>query len=113
MAWPKKGTRKITVDGLPLLWHYAAHCVFCRADAITVGVEGERYFLYIDPFPWGFEFRPRSVADSVRWALAQGWSPALGPTCAMAWDDKRGENVWLPEGARHLADLPAGKLPNA
>jgi hypothetical protein len=92
MAWPRKGTHKIVVDGTPLLWHYP----LCSNAVITVGTEGDRFYLYIDPFPWNFEFRPASIADAIRWAVANEWTSHGGPTRAMAFDDNLKRNVWLP-----------------
>ena len=104
MAWPKKGTHKITVQGQTYLWHYAAHCPLCSNDVITVGQEGKPHVLYLDPFPWSFEFRPKAIAEALEWALGRGWSVDKGPTMAMALDDNSGEFVWLGEGERHLED---------
>lgn len=107
MAWPKKGTHKIVVDGTSFLWHYSGHCPSCSNAVITVGVEGDRFYLYVYPFPWNFEFRPAAIADAIRWAIANDWTSYAGPTRAMAFDDKLNCNVWLPDGARHLADIHA------
>lgn len=102
MAWPKKGTRKITLDGTDYLWHYSGHCTLCSDDVITVGIAGKPCVLFIDPFPWHFAFTPSAVADALRWALNNGWSPRKGPTRAMSFDDNLKTYVWLPEGKRHL-----------
>jgi len=104
MAWPKKGTRKLVVDGVSFRWHYAPHCLLCGTDFITVGVESKGYYLYVDPYRWGFEFRPQDVTDAIRWAMSHGWSPSLGPTRTLAWDDRRQQHEWLADGARHGKD---------
>jgi hypothetical protein len=101
MAWPKKGTRKITVDGVNLLWHYSGHCPLCSDDVLTVGIPGKPYVLYIDPFPWNFDLTPSSVANAVRWAMINGWTPDNGPTKAMTLDTEKKAFKWLPEGRRH------------
>ena len=103
MAWPKKGTRSIAVEGIDLLWHYSGHCPSCSDAVFTIGAAGEPHVLFIDPYPWGFEYRPRDITAAVRWAFAQGWTPASGPTRAMSFDDGKKQFVWLPEGRRHLA----------
>ena len=105
MAWPKKGTHKIVVDGTLFHWHYSGHCPSCCNAVITVGIEGDRFYLYVDPFPWNFEFRPAAIADAIRWAIANDWTSCAGPTRAMAFDDKLNCNVWLPDGARHLLSM--------
>ena len=102
MAWPKKGTRKITVDGITYLWHYSDHCPMCSNDVLTVGIAGRPYVLYIDPFPWNFEIKPSAIAEAIQWAINEGWSPEAGPTRAMSMGST-GIFIWLPEGARHLS----------
>ncbi len=101
MAWPKKGTRKITVDGKQLLWHYSGHCPLCSNDVITIGISGQPHVLYIDPFPWKFQITPSSIANAVRWAIKNEWTPEKGPTKAMSLDSIINEFFWLPEGKRH------------
>ena len=102
MAWPKKGTRKITVNGVNYLWHYSGRCPCCSDDVFTVGIAGKPYVLYIDPFPWNFEIKPSSMADAIRWAINNGWTADEGPTKAMSLDDNTKEFLWLPDGGRHL-----------
>ena len=101
MAWPRKGTRKLVVDEEEYLWHYDAHCPLCSTDVFTIGQEGGRFVLYIDPFPWGFEFRPASVVKGIRWALRNGWTAESGPSRAIVWNDAAQDFEWLPEGKRH------------
>jgi len=102
MAWPKKGTRRLVVDGIDFSWHYTGHCPCCSDDVITVGIAGKPYVLFIDPFPWKFELRPSHVASAIRWAIKNGWSPDGGPTKALSLDYDKDEFVWLPEGKRHM-----------
>ncbi len=102
MAWPKKGTRKISVDGVNYLWHYSAHCPWCSDDVFTIGIAGQPYVLFIDPFPWSFEIKPSSIASAIRWASNNGWTPDKGMTRAMSLDDKIEKFVWLSDGQRHL-----------
>ena len=105
MAWPKRNTRPLVVDGTRFLWHHSSQALYASDGVITVGIEGDGYFLHIDPFPHDFEIRPATVANCVRWALAQGWSTRDGPTRGMAFDSKIGSNVWLPDGVRYLSDV--------
>ncbi len=100
MAWPKKGTRKITIDGINYRWHYSAHCPLCSDDVFTIGFECNPYVLFIDPFPYHFELKPSSVANAVRWATDSRWTPQKGPTKAMSMD-RNGHYIWLPERTRH------------
>lgn len=101
MAWPKKGTRKITVDGVNYLWHYAAHCPLCSDDVFTIGIAGKPHVLFVDPFPWSFELKPSSIASAIRWAINNGWTPLKGPTRAMSLDESSQEFVWLSGEKRH------------
>jgi hypothetical protein len=106
MAWPKKGTRKIVIDGITYLWHYSGHCPLCSDAVFTVGIAGKPYVLYIDPFPWNFELTPSSIASAINWAIDHGWSPEKGSTRGMALDDESKEFIWLPEGQRHATCAP-------
>ena len=101
MAWPRKGTRKLAINDVQYLWHYNGHCPLCSAALFTIGRAENRFVLYIDPRPWGFELRPASVVSAVKWALDQGWSPEAGPTRSMTWNDDTEEFEWLPHGDRH------------
>ncbi|QIF02049.1 hypothetical protein [Roseimicrobium sp. ORNL1] len=102
MAWPKKGTRKIVVDGVEWLWHYSAHCYLCSNDVVTVGQAGSPHHLFFDTFSRDFEHTPGHVAASLRWALSQGWNPTNGGDRAMTAKENSFE--WLPEGWRHHTD---------
>jgi hypothetical protein len=102
MAWPKRKTRRIVVDGEELLWHGVERCACCM-QVLTVGKPGAPYVLFIDPFVWSMEIRPGSVANAVRWARAAGWSPEHGPTRAMALDEVTQGFRWLADGQRHAA----------
>ncbi len=102
MAWPKRGTRKIVVDGESFVWHYDGCCPFCSDDVVTAGKEGAPHVLFVDPFPWEFEFRPRNVAVAIRWARAAGWTAESGPTRALAFNDDTEKFEWLEPGQRHL-----------
>lgn len=63
--------------------------------------------LRIDPFPWDFEIRPRSVAEAIRFALNHGWSPdAPGPALYLSFRD--GAYIVLPIGVRFLYELQSG-----
>ena len=102
MAWPKKGTRKLTVNNEVYLWHYSGHCPLCSKDVFTIGMAGKPYVLFIDPFPHAFEMTPASVAQAIQWAVENGWTPDRGPTRAMVLDEIENRFVWLADGKRHL-----------
>jgi hypothetical protein len=112
MAWPKRGTRKIVVDGEDFFWHYDACCPWCSDDVFTAGKSGAPYVLFIDPFPFApaFELGPRAVAEAIRWARANGWTAESGPTRALSLNEQTAQFEWLAEGQRHLACV--GKIPD-
>lgn len=101
MAWPKRGTRKIVIEGEEFLWHYDAHCPWCSDDVFTAGKAGERYVLFIDPFPYAAEIGPKYDAKAIKWALEEGWSSKYGPTRALSINSETEEFFWLREGERH------------
>ncbi len=101
MAWPKRGTRKVVVDNEEFLWHYDACCPWCSDDVFTAGKAGHGYVLYIDPFPHAAAFSPKYVAESIRWALSEGWSPSKGPTSALSLNTQTKAYFWLQDGKRH------------
>ncbi|MBX2848361.1 MAG: hypothetical protein KTR16_08575 [Acidiferrobacterales bacterium] len=101
MAWPKRGTRKIVVDDVEYLWHYDAHCIWCSDDVFTVGQAGRPSVLYIDSFVFGEEIRPKNIAESIKWAVSQGWSPDSSSSMGMSRTHDAKEFYWLPEGVRH------------
>ena len=103
MAWPKRGTRRIVVDGEAFVWHYDACCPWCSKDVFTAGKEGQPFVLFIDPYPWEFELRPANVAAAIRWGRNHGWSAESGPTRALSFDATKSDFVWLDAGQRHLA----------
>ena len=108
MAWPKRGTRKLIIDGIEWLYHYDAHCEFCSADSVTVGQLGQPHYLFLDTFSRHFDNTPRHACDSIRWATANGWSPAWGPDRALSATESGFE--WLPHGYRHFTDNPQRPL---
>lgn len=105
MAWPKRNTRTITVDGEQYLWHVSGNQIDCKETVITVGKDEQKHLLFIDPYPWDFEITPLSISKAVRWALGQGWTPAAGPTRNMAYSKLKNTFEWLPKGIRFLHEL--------
>lgn len=101
MAWPRKGTHKITIDETMFLWHFRGHCLSCCEDPITIGVEGGRYVLFLDTCTWNFEMTPAFIARAIRWAILEGWTPQNGPTRTLAMNPDN-QFQWLPEGVAHL-----------
>ena len=97
-----------TIQGSPVSgrsaltqWCYDACCPWCSSDVFTAGKAGVPYVVFIDPFPWGFVFRPRDIAAAIRWARQAGWSAETGPTRALAFNDATQTFQWLAPGQRH------------
>jgi len=101
MAWPKKETRKIVIDGDDFLWHYDACCPWCSDDVYTAGQSGQPYVLFIDPYPYAATIGPGYVAKAIMWAILQGWSTSKGPTKSMSIVSETEEFFWLEDGERH------------
>lgn len=106
MAWPKRGTRKLVIDGATWLWHFSGHCCDCSDKAVTVGREGLPHYLFLDTYARDFVETPGHIVASLRWALANGWSPAHGPDRALTAKGTGFE--WLPNGMRHWTDTFKG-----
>ncbi len=106
MAWPKRGTRKIVVNGIEYLWHYDAHCIYCSDDVFTVGQAGKPSVLYIDSYVFGEEVRPKNIALSIKWAVEQGWSPDDSVSRNMSKKLDGNGFYWLPNGVKHWTCSP-------
>ena len=105
MAWPKKNTRKITVNGIEFLWHLSKNSIDSKETLITAGSQHDRFFLFIDPYPWEFEIKPAHISAAVEWASKQGWNPETGPSKYLAFSAKAQKFVWLPDGIKHLHQI--------
>lgn len=110
MAWPKKHTRKMVVNGDSYQWHRSRKSLYVGDDRITVGTSNGRFFLFIDPFPHDLVMRPGTIADAIRWAVKNGWTPDDGPTRQLTYLSEAAGFMWLPEGARSCFDLDADQL---
>jgi hypothetical protein len=90
VAWPKRGTRKLVVNGSEFLWHYDACCIWCSDDVVTVGRAGAPYVLFIDPYlrasrglgarPHKRFFAPSATAGRPRIVRRAAWRTALMAT---------------------------------
>jgi hypothetical protein len=109
MTWPTTNSRAIVVDGKRYLWHISRNRIDDKERPIAVGIEGQKYLLFIDPYPWDFEITPSNIAEAVRWAVAKGWTPEAGPTRYMAYSGREKAFVWLPKGIRFIHELTSNK----
>ena len=76
MAFPKKHTREIIVNDQTYLWHLRKNDLYWGWHHITIRhkqVAGQ--ILFIDPYSWHFEVRPRSIREGILFALENNWNP--------------------------------------
>ncbi|MEM7432522.1 MAG: hypothetical protein AAF351_11385 [Pseudomonadota bacterium] len=105
MAFPKKHTRQISVDNRSYVWHLNQNSLVFREAHITIaenGVSGQ--ILYLDPYPWGLEIRPKKVRKAILWAIENGWTPAKkGPPMYLGFQN--GEFFILPGEAKFTHEI--------
>lgn len=104
MAWPKRGTRKLVIDGVTWLWHYDAHCEFCSSECVTIGRTGCPHYLFVDTFSRHFIRNPGNMAAAIRWATDNHWTPETGPDQALTATEDAFE--WLPADRKHKSNCP-------
>lgn len=52
--------------------------------------------LYLDPYPWDLEIRPKVVAEAIRFAQAHGWvAGQKGPPIYIGYHDQ--QFIMLPD----------------
>ena len=106
----KKKLRTIVVDGRRFRWVLPWNSLEFGDVHVSVFADAHTQALRIDPYPWGFEIRPRSIAAAIRFALGNGWSPdAPGPAFYVALRDDA--FVVLPPGITRLHEVPTASDP--
>lgn len=67
--------RKIVVNGVEYIWVLDGNTIDGFKDThIRVHKVGETgRVLYIDPYNWRFEVRPKFVSQAIQFALSSGW----------------------------------------
>lgn len=99
----KNPKRKIVVNGIEYLWTMRGNCPYNEEACIRVHQgRNTKSILYIDPHPWAFEIRPKSIASAILFALDNGWEPhAANAERAVSMDKsevfyllKEGEKFW-------------------
>ena len=90
--------RKITVDAKEYIWTLQGNRIDGAAQSIKVH-DGPhtKSLLYIDPYPWEFEVRPKVIAEAIRFALKHGWKPQETDG-ELAISMEAGTFLVLPEG---------------
>ena len=109
--------RKIAVDGVEYEWCIRGGGIWTATDHITIykpKVGGTP--IYLDPYPWALEIRPRTVAGVIRFARQGGWVPEdKGKPFRVGFVNN--ELVVLPEGIgsshEYEVALREGRLPGS
>jgi len=72
----RKPKRRIVVDGREFFWVLPGNSLYTSPEKhITVFAAKRGQVLLIDPYVWSFIPRPKLIADAIRFALSQGWTP--------------------------------------
>ena len=99
--------RKIIVDDEPYEWVLHDNSLSASGDRhVTVYSPSKKgQTLYVDPYAWEFDVRPKTVADAIRFALSIGWTPtSVAPPMYLGF---RGTQFFrLPEGIRFAHQNP-------
>ncbi|WP_041598700.1 hypothetical protein [Hahella chejuensis] len=97
--------RKIVVEGVAYNWCIRGNCLESRASHITVFMaEKSGQVLFIDPYAWGVEVRPKTVRDAIIFGLKNGWNPnEKGRPLYLGF---QGDGFMvLPKGVKHTHNL--------
>ena len=106
----EKKLKSIVVDGRQFRWVLPGNSLELGEVHVSVFADKRTQPLRIDPYPWGFEVRPKSVAAAIRFGLSNGWSPdEHGPAFYVSFRDDR--FVVLPPGIAFLHELPEASIP--
>jgi len=77
MAFTKKSTRRIVVDGISYRWHLHNNHLWKPGRNIAVELASGRCgVLLIDPYSWHTQIRPKAVREAILFAIKSGWNPA-------------------------------------
>ena len=100
-----KATRTITVSDHDYLWVLSGNTIYGKEQHIRVYRQGcQNSILYIDPYAWEFEIRPRQIREAILFALQQEWDPEQdGSSIYLGMRD--GELITLPEGVQFAHQL--------
>tara|TARA_B100000674_G_scaffold6879_1_gene5382 strand:- start:2043 stop:2372 length:330 start_codon:yes stop_codon:yes gene_type:complete len=101
MAKPVK--RRIIVKGQVFYW-------VLNGNSIDTSPNQERHIkvhlkdltksiLYIDPYPWEFQIRPKNIELAIKFAQSQGWDPKK-PNCSKYISQKENKFFVLPAGQK-------------
>ena len=102
-----KASRTITVSDHDYLWVLTGNSIFGKEQHIRVYRQGfQNSILYIDPYAWDFEVRPRQIREAVLFGLQHGWDPEEGGS-GLYIGMRDGELIILPDGVQFAYQLPS------
>lgn len=94
----KTNKRKIVVEENEYFWTLENNSI-CETDRhIKIHKKGiTKSILYIDPYDWYFEIRPKMIRKAIIYALTNGWSPEM-KDCQIYIAMQKNEFYVLPKG---------------
>lgn len=92
--------RKIVVNNTEYGWCIHGNDFECKGRYITIykqSVNGQT--LYLDPFPWNIEIRPKTVREAILFALQNNWNPVINSS-PMYLGFYKNNLIVLPKGIK-------------
>ena len=76
MAFPRKNTRRLSVDGIPYVWHLNKDWdIRTRWIVVRRQVHGSGQLLMVNPYHHDLLPTRETVSKAIRFALGHGWRP--------------------------------------
>jgi hypothetical protein len=76
MTWPKKDTRKITIDGQLYLWHLNSDWFYHNEWIVIKQAGTQGQLLLVNPYHHDLPMGPKTVQMAVEFAHSVGWTPS-------------------------------------
>ena len=94
--------RKITVLNRAYFWVLDGNSIDATEERhIRIHASGvTKSILYLDPYNWHFEIRPKTIESAILFAIDKGWSPEENGTTMYLSMRNEGELYQLPEGVK-------------
>lgn len=96
--------RKISVEGEEYYWTLKSNTTNAKGKEHHIKVlltRATKSILYIDPFDWNFEIRPKTIRKAILFALSNGWNPEKAKSeLYISMKDNNGEFFTLPENIK-------------
>ena len=94
------------VDDETYFWHLNHNSIDTAVPShITIQKStGKGQILFLDPYPWSFEIRPKTIENGILWSLKNGWNPeSTGPPFYVGY--RKDRFILLPPGAKFTWDV--------